>query len=214
MDQQKQRVIDFYQRIERDPLARPKRGFMGWLERRDLRALEALLDAAPGQSLLDVGAGLGVQARMFQRAGLRVTAVENVPARVELLGPHVGEALLGDVDHLDLGRRFDRVICIGVLDYTADRARAVHNLARHVAPGGRLVIEVPRRSLGGLVYRAAYRLLHHIDVNLFTIAELDEVAKLSGLRPARHSRPFLHSLFGAWTGPVADSAAEPARHVA
>jgi SAM-dependent methyltransferase len=42
---------------------------------------------------------------------------------------------------------FDHVLCIGVLQHTPDPKRAFLSLARHVKPGGDLVIDVYRRSL-------------------------------------------------------------------
>jgi SAM-dependent methyltransferase len=42
---------------------------------------------------------------------------------------------------------FDHVLCLGVLQHTPDPKRAFLSLARHVRPGGDLVIDVYRRSL-------------------------------------------------------------------
>jgi SAM-dependent methyltransferase len=43
---------------------------------------------------------------------------------------------------VDLGRQFDVVFSIGVLHHTDDPDRSVANLARHVKPGGRLIVWV------------------------------------------------------------------------
>ena len=49
---------------------------------------------------------------------------------------------LGDMTTFDLGRTFDVVTCLfSSIGYAADLGRTVANLARHVAPGGVLVIE-------------------------------------------------------------------------
>ena len=42
---------------------------------------------------------------------------------------------------------FDHVLCLGVLQHTADPEQSFLSLARHVKPGGDLVIDVYRRSL-------------------------------------------------------------------
>jgi len=47
-----------------------------------------------------------------------------------------------DLTTLDLGRRFDVVFSIGVIHHTDDPDRAVESLARHVRPGGRLIVWV------------------------------------------------------------------------
>ena len=42
---------------------------------------------------------------------------------------------------------FDHVLCLGVLQHTPDPALSFLSLARHVKPGGDLVVDVYRRSL-------------------------------------------------------------------
>src|SRR5437773_900588 len=175
----------------------PKRGLSGWLERRDIRMLVQLMQPERGHSLLDVGCGLGVHARLFQRAGLRVSATDVVPRLVELVRPDVHEAMVADVEHLDLGRTFDRVLCFGVLDFMPDAERCLANLARHVATGGRLVIEVPRRSIGGLVYRMCYP-VRSLTPRLYRRSTLDAWAAKSGLVPDGRALPFPHSMLLAW----------------
>lgn len=189
-----------------------ERGFLRWLTARDLRVLLELVEPAPGQTALDVGCGAGLHARVLTARGLRVTAVDRAPRMVDAVRPHVAEALLGDMETLDLRapglgqdagaapRTFDRVLCCGVLDFARDPGRCVANLARHVAPGGRLVLMVPRRSLGGLGY-SLWHTGHGIRVRLYGAAELDRLAGDAGLTLRAHRRPFLHSLLSAWERP-------------
>jgi 2-polyprenyl-3-methyl-5-hydroxy-6-metoxy-1,4-benzoquinol methylase len=192
----KRDVFELYDRLAH--LDRPpKRGLSGWLERRDSRLLIELLQPRPNLSLLDVGCGLGVHARLFQRAGMRVCATDVVPRLVERVRPDVHEAVLADIEHLDLGRSFDRVLCFGVLDFIADAERSLVNLARHVAPGGRLVIEVPRMSIGGLVYRFVYP-SRSIAPRLYRSAVLDAWAARAGLEADGRAQPFPHSMLLAW----------------
>ena len=192
----KQEVFALYHRLAHRE-TRPKRGFAGWLERRDIRMLVDLMQPAPGLSLLDVGCGLGVHARLFQRAGLRVCATDVVPRLVELVRPDVHEAMVADLERLALGRTFDRVLCFGVLDFMRDAERCLANLARHVTPGGRLVIEAPRRSIGGLVYRLSYP-SRTLAPRLYRSSVLDAYAAKSGLTPDGRARPFPHSMLLAW----------------
>ena len=46
---------------------------------------------------------------------------------------------------------FDHVLCLGVLQHTPDPRRSFLNLARHVKPGGDLVIDIYRKSLAALL---------------------------------------------------------------
>jgi SAM-dependent methyltransferase len=102
----------------------------------------------PGAAtLLDVACGTGAHlaelARWYRCVGVDVDpkllalAQERLPAEVELR-----EA---DMRDFDLGRRFDAVTClfssIGYLDGVDELACAVGSMARHLEPGGVLVVE-------------------------------------------------------------------------
>ena len=97
-------------------------------------------------TLLDVACGTG---QHLARLSGRYT-VEGVDASPEMLA--VARSRLpdvplhaGDLRHLDLGRQFDAVTCLfSSIGYVTDRAglhQAIAGLARHLAPGGVLIVD-------------------------------------------------------------------------
>jgi len=66
-----------------------------------------------------------------------------------------------------------------------------------VADGGRLVIEAPRRSIGGHVYRMCYPLRAMARAS-YRRSVLDACAVKSGLTPDGRAQPFPHSMLLAW----------------
>lgn len=119
----------------------------------------------PGEgTLLDVACGTGKHAAAF-RAHYRVEGVdldENLLAEARRRLPDVAFHH-GDMRDFDLGRRFDMVTClfssIGYVRTEEGLRAAVANLARHVRPGGALVIEPwlsPDRFIDGTVDMRAY----------------------------------------------------------
>lgn len=121
--------------------------------RGDVAWILARLKPLSPTSVLDVACGTGAHLAEFARCGLRVTgtdlsadmvqatrhrlaaAVPDRPARVEVQ----------DLTELDLGERFDLVTCLfSSLAYAGSvprLRRAILGLARHVRPGGAVVIE-------------------------------------------------------------------------
>jgi 2-polyprenyl-3-methyl-5-hydroxy-6-metoxy-1,4-benzoquinol methylase len=178
--------------------ARPHGFLRRWLAARDRKILLALLAPRPGERALDVGCGAGAHARLLAARGVAVTCVDLEPAVVARVAPLVAEALVGDLDALALGRTFERVLCWGALEYARDPESALARLAAHVAPGGRLVVQVPERSPAGRIYRFARRAAHHFSPLLLDQSALDRAAARAGLAPAGHLHRTLHSLALAW----------------
>ena len=135
------------------PAARPARYSTDWHRGRSRYApgaaacLEAAFDryGVPG-SLLDVGCGLG---HLVDRA--RALGVDAVGVDVALAGD-AGPLRYADLTlPLDLGRRFDLVLCWEVAEHLPPAAAAVlvDSLVRHLAPGGRLLFTAAVPGQGG-----------------------------------------------------------------
>jgi 2-polyprenyl-3-methyl-5-hydroxy-6-metoxy-1,4-benzoquinol methylase len=102
-----------------------------------------------GKRVLEVGCGLGFFSRAildFQPA--KLTAVDIAPALVKKLADSRPEAECLVADALDLDaalgdRQFDIILSSEVIEHTPDPSRAFAEMAKHLAPGGRLVVSVP-----------------------------------------------------------------------
>jgi len=100
------------------------------------------------RTLLDVACGSGLHLAAFRDLGFDVAGVDRSPAMLALARGRLGDGVPlheGDMADLDLGRRFDAVTCLfGSIGYltSTDRLRAgCAALARHLEPGGVLVVE-------------------------------------------------------------------------
>jgi SAM-dependent methyltransferase len=104
-----------------------------------------------GRRILDVGAGLGATARVFAQAECdRYLALEpdaSLVARMQtaLQGefhPRF-EARQGTSEALGQDERFDTILYIDVLEHIADDRGELARAARHLLPGGRIVVLSP-----------------------------------------------------------------------
>ncbi|HKW77930.1 MAG TPA: class I SAM-dependent methyltransferase [Candidatus Limnocylindria bacterium] len=119
---------------------------------------------------LDAGCGIGMLARAFRAAGLRVTAVDISDARLAeatrvtglplvaspdgAAGEHLLCASVDDLPYADA--RFDGAYSSSVLEYVPDLGRALSELHRVVRPGGHVVFNLPNASS---VFRRVYRVV-------------------------------------------------------
>jgi 2-polyprenyl-3-methyl-5-hydroxy-6-metoxy-1,4-benzoquinol methylase len=131
------RYIEFCQR----------RALLPWLPR-----------VAPGSgAALDVGCGIGRWSLELAARGHRVTGIDLSPYMIELARSRSAEQraqcsfAVGDVASMELGRTFELILCVTVLQHILDPAparAAIARLAAHLSPRGRLILleAAPSRS--------------------------------------------------------------------
>lgn len=104
-----------------------------------------------GKRALDVGCGAGLLAEPLARLGADVTAVDAAAENIAAAKAHAAGAGLtidyrcGELDGLDLGQ-FDLVTNLEVLEHVADKPAFIAGLAKHLAPGGLMVLSTPNRT--------------------------------------------------------------------
>lgn len=100
-----------------------------------------------GQSVLEIGVGLGTDHVQFARAGARLHGIDLTQRGVELVGRRLElEGLSSDLRVADAETlpfaddSFDYVYSWGVLHHTPDTPKAVAEAIRVLRPGGRLCV--------------------------------------------------------------------------
>jgi SAM-dependent methyltransferase len=120
-----------------------------WWYRGRRRVLAAVLDELappPGIRILDAGCGSGRNMADLARRGT-VSGIELASSSLEVARARgVGEVRAGSLEQpLPFGDgAFDLAVALDVLEHLADDRPAWGELARVVAPGGRLVVTVPQ----------------------------------------------------------------------
>jgi SAM-dependent methyltransferase len=111
---------------------------------------EALASEPPGSRVLEIGAGTGRATAVLARRAARVVAFDLAPeliavARQRLRGASNVELLVADARTFAFGERFDLIVAVDDplvhLARGAERDEAFANVARHLAPGGRFVLD-------------------------------------------------------------------------
>lgn len=124
-------------------------GAREWAEIQEQTALplhSAALDAAwvtHDTRLLDAGCGAGIASLLASLRGATVSAIDASEGLLDIVrgrlpGADVRQADLEHVPYPDA--TFDAVIAVNTVFYAADPPAAMHELARVVRPGGRVVV--------------------------------------------------------------------------
>jgi cyclopropane-fatty-acyl-phospholipid synthase len=114
------------------------------------RRLLGLLDARPGQHVLEIGCGWGGFALMAARAGLRVTALTLSQEQLAHARAAAQQAGLADrievrlADYRTIDETFDHVVSIEMFEAVGEAYwdRYMETLVRCLRPGGRAAIQV------------------------------------------------------------------------
>ena len=133
------------------------------------RALEPWLRAGPGARVLDVGCGVGRWSRLLASRGACVTGVDLSPTMIAEADRRAAAGgltsrcrfIVQDSAALEIAGTFDLILCVTMLQHILDAGAlrsALHRMARHLAPHGRLVI----------LEAAPARLANRCDSSVFT----------------------------------------------
>ena len=105
-----------------------------WIGVAEFRLLSRLLQARPGDTLLDVGCGTGWFTRRFAEEGLLASGLDPNPdwlAFAQIKGPPATRWILGDARALPFpDRRFDRVVSVAALCIVEYERQAVAEIVR------------------------------------------------------------------------------------
>lgn len=108
-----------------------------------------LVDARPGQALLDAGGGTGRVSQVLSGQGLRVVVADESPEMLREAGLKDGLLpLRTPTERLPFAdETFERVIMVDALHHVAHQQHTADELFRVLKPGGMLVIEEPNVDL-------------------------------------------------------------------
>ena len=178
-----------------EKLYRDSENFFAYcMSARKAAVLERLgrLDPAAGPLLADIGCGSGLVSKDLLAMGYDVTGMDISEGMLENARKIPGLKLqVGDIENLPFANgAFDKVICLGVISYVPNEAKALAELHRVLKPGGLLLIAVRNKLEISVVLDPIERL-----VSLCTKLS----RRVSSSKQTATAGPYYHRNFIPWT---------------
>lgn len=130
------------------------------------RDLLVLLNAKPGERILDVGCGTGQLTAEIAQFGAEMVGIDSSPDMIATARNNFPRVRfeVADVTALSFANEFDVVVSNAALHWVRDQPSAIASISRALKPGGRLVFEMGGRgNLQHLLY-AVYQALRKLGV--------------------------------------------------
>ncbi len=156
-----------------------KRGVLGKIVEKEKKIVLELLKVKSGDSVLDLGCGAGYYAGILKEKGADVFGVDISQEMIIMLKNKGIQGIKGDIQKIYLGKKFDKVLCAGALEFVEHPEMVVKNAAAHLRKNGLFVLLYPKPSFFGRVYQL-YHLSHGMRIRLFSIKIIKKLFEDSG----------------------------------
>ena len=167
-------------------------GPLRWVRSREQAAVQELADVGPATTVLDAGCGNGATLEWLRKRGVNAIGIDLTWPMARIGADNGFTVAVQDIEELGLRPVFDRVLCVGALEFVPDPERALKSLAACLAPTGTLVLLYSRRGPLGTLY-AFYHRTHGAHIRLFSPQEMAALLTGAGLDPPVRRRDCLMS---------------------
>lgn len=185
------RVSEYFNRAAPYYQRRIKNNFLwNYLKSREMKEVLDLLAPNKGENILDLGSGPGIYAEALIGKGCNITCLDFSLAMCRELSKKGIRNFQGCAESFEFKEKFDKIICLGVLEFTESPQLLIANIRKYLKDEGYAVMLIPGESLFGLFYKFLH-MLNGIKIKLFLLKYFLAMLRQNGLEPE-----IVKSIFG------------------
>jgi len=144
------------------------------------RQLAKILSDCKGEDILDSGCGVGLNCQFVKELGANPYGIDFSLRMIEELHRNGFNGEVQDLERFNLGRKFDKIICIGVFEFCKDHLSILFNFRKHLKDNGCVVLHISNYSLFSLLYFSYHLLITGINIKLFSSKEIYKLVHQAG----------------------------------
>lgn len=173
-------IITVFDKRAHNYNANSKQWPWSWQRRREATLMTSFMGKVAGYYVLDLGCGAGFYTHLLLSLGAQhLTSVDISSAMVSQLPTTNVTGIIGDAATVHLNKKFDLILCAGMLEFGPDPIKVLENARQHAAHRGVMVILSPIAGFWGTLYRLYHR-SHGLKIHLFRPSQLKAMAENSG----------------------------------
>jgi SAM-dependent methyltransferase len=127
------------------------------------------------ESILDVGCGTGIYLKEIEdEVGISV-GLDNSEKMIKQAKRicHKSSFIIDDAEKFDLNMKFDKVLCLGVLEFCKNPKKVWKNCLKHLKKKGRFVVLYPKANFFGYFYKLYHFITSRERIHLFRQKEIN-----------------------------------------
>lgn len=155
--------------------------FFKHLKQTEKKYVLKLLNVKKNEEILDAGCGTGFYSRPIVFLGGKVLGIDVSQKMVKMARKAGIKAKVVDLHEFSLNQKFDKILCVGVLEFCKSPEVVIKILTKHLKQNGILVILFPKISISTLFYKL-YHQFHKIKIRLFAEDEIRQILLSNNLK--------------------------------
>lgn len=181
---------NYFEKNAREYDSKRSKRILGFLRKQETTVVLSLASIKKGEHVLDAGCGEGHYAWLAKAKGAKPFGIDQAKSMIAKLKEKGIRGKVCDIEKFRLEKKFDKIICAGVLEFTESPRNAIQMLAKHLKPRGSIIFLYSRPTPGTFMYVLLHR-LHGLSLKIISQKKLQKLLNEAGLEITAHKKlPF------------------------
>ncbi len=142
----------------------------------ELKYFNLLLSKKKFKRGLDLGCGTGFYTKIIKKTSKEVYAVDLSRGMLNNIKDNKIKKILGDAYKLNLKKKFDLIICLGIFEFNKSYEKIFKTILLHSNTKTEIILMLPYRNLLSYLYYF-FHLSHKINLNIMSKSKINLLIK-------------------------------------